>query len=118
MVVPTLTTGGEGQTLPNSRYSGLSSLKLRPIFLTLQIQWVLRGSPKVTQTVDRKAEVGNLGFLSKHLLNDSMNECEIELAWTPTSQPVSYSPWEWPANLNWSQKQGEKNGNCLTVQDS
>ena len=22
-----------------------------------------------------------------------MNECEIELAWTPTSQPVSYSPW-------------------------
>ena len=74
MVVPTLTTGGEGQTLPNSRYSGLSSLKLRPIFLTLQIQWVLRGSPKVTQTVDRKAEVGNLGFLSKHLLNDGLNE--------------------------------------------
>lgn len=60
LVTPTLAIGGEGQTLPNSRYSGLSSLKLRPIFLTLQIQWVLRGSPKVTQTVDRKAEVGNL----------------------------------------------------------
>ena len=65
MVAPTLATEGEGQIVPTRRYSGLPSLRLRPIFPTLQIQWVLRGLPKATQTVGRKAEVGSLGFLTQ-----------------------------------------------------